>query len=110
MSTITVKQAILENFPFFKGIKVETSNDFNYLIAEKRIGHWIASLERARNQKYIIIVSTKEIGKLIFAKIINVRKSKEPKRIEIFFEKEKVKKLKIQNKTLLFSRNPVGYY
>jgi hypothetical protein len=42
MSTITVKQAILENFPFFKGIKVETSNDFNYLIAEKRIGHWIA--------------------------------------------------------------------
>lgn len=110
MSTISVRKAIVEKFPLFKGIKVETSNDLNYLIAENRTGHWIASLLRASKQKNIIIVSTKDPGKLIFAKIKSVSKSKEPKRIEIFFEGAKVENLNIKNLKLGFSRNPVGYF
>ena len=109
MSSITVKQAIFKTFPSFNGIKVETSNDLNYLKVEKRTGHWIASQLRASKQKSIIIVSTKKPGKIISAKITCVIKSKKSKRVEIFFKQAKIENLKIKNFKLVFSRNPVGY-
>jgi len=108
---ITVKEAIKETFPTFSGVKVETSNDINYLIVECITGHWVANLERVSRQNQLLIVSTIQPGLVILAKIKSVRESKmvAPK-IEIFFEDAKIENLALRNQQLIFSRNPVGYY
>jgi hypothetical protein len=108
---ITVKEAIVETFPTFSGVKVETSNDIKYLMVEGRTGHWVANLERVNRQNQLLIVSTTQPGLVILAKIKSVRESKmvAPK-IEIFFEDAKIENLALRNQQLIFSRNLVGYY
>jgi hypothetical protein len=108
---ITVRETILKSFPAFKGIKVETSNDFKYLLAESRTGHWKISLKRAEKQNQIMIVSMMEPGKVIIAQILKIIKSKKVRgRYEVFFSDAKVDRLKIGNRQLVFTQNPIGYF
>jgi hypothetical protein len=108
---ITVRECILKSFPEFKGIKIETSNDLSYLIAQGRTGHWLASLPRASSQKLLMIVSMMEPGKIIIAEIVEIKKStRKRNRIEIFFKNARVKNLNIGNRQLVFTQNPVGYF